>query len=168
MPTKLAYIDRQPTSETFRQVLKGTNWSGEFKDNSWAIYCGDALDGLRKIPDDVNCVITSPLYFWLRYYDVYRQYFFDKQPLHDKKVDEDMWTIAAHPKSSVKLDTALLPDKLISRCLDVGREKGGIVLDPFLGSGTTLRVALTNGYSGVGVEFNKKFCHHAAGQLERL
>ena len=300
MSTKLVYIDRQPSSETFRQVLEDANWSGEFKDNSWAVYCGDALGVLREMPDGyVNCVITSPPYFWLRNYgvcgqiglessitdyvknlcdildevhrvlhrngllflnigDTYysgkgmsrgkdtksakrrfglravdrsgglgiglrrksligipwrvgielmarewvlrstiiwhrenclpepvkdrpsrsyeyvfmlakdRQYFFDKQPLLDKKVDEDMWTIAARPKSSMKLNTAPFPDELISRCLDVGCEKGGVVLDPFLGSGTTLRVALTHGYSGVGVELNEKFCHHAVGQLERL
>src|SRR6266567_7988550 len=30
-----------------------------------------------------------------------RHYFFNKKPLIDKKIDEDMWTIAARPKNGV-------------------------------------------------------------------
>lgn len=38
-----------------------------------------------------------------------RHYFFDKQPLIDQKVEEDMWTIAARPRATNGLDTAPLP-----------------------------------------------------------
>lgn len=94
-----------------------------------------------------------------------RRYFFDKQPLIDKQIDEDMWTIAARPKLASKLNTAPFPDDLVSRCLQIGCKKGGKVLDPFAGTGTTVRVALSNGFSAVGIDLNRKFCNYAVKQI---
>lgn len=96
-----------------------------------------------------------------------RKYYFNKQPLIDQKVEEDMWTIAAKPRSN-GIDTAPFPDELVRRCLEIGCPPGGVVLDPFLGSGTTARVALEMGNHAVGVELNEEFCLYAANQLEGL
>ena len=95
-----------------------------------------------------------------------RRYYFDKQPLIDQKVEEDMWTIAARPRAANGLDTASFPDDLVERCLRIGCPSGGIVLDPFLGAGTTVRVALKLGFSAIGIELNREFCQHAAKQME--
>lgn len=81
-----------------------------------------------------------------------RRYYFNKQPLIEQKVDEDMWTIPAKPKSGNGLDTAPYPDELVERCLKIGCRPGGIVLDPFLGSGTTARVSLALGHPVIGIE----------------
>ena len=97
-----------------------------------------------------------------------RRYFFDKQPLIDKKIDEDMWTVAARPKLASKLNTAPFPDDLVSRCLQIGCRKGGTVLDPFVGTGTTIRVALSSGFSAIGIDLNHKFCSYAAEQINAL
>jgi DNA modification methylase len=95
-----------------------------------------------------------------------RKYYFNKQALIDKKIEEDLWTIAAKPKANGGLDTAPFPDELVLRCLEVGCPEKGIVLDPFLGGGTTLRVALETGRSGIGIELNKRFCEYVVGNLE--
>ena len=97
-----------------------------------------------------------------------RRYFFDKQPLIDKKIDEDMWTIAARPKLASKLNTAPFPDDLVDRCLQIGCKKGGTVLDPFAGIGTTVRVALSSGFSAIGIDLNRKFCSYAVEQINAL
>ena len=104
-----------------------------------------------------------------------RRYFFDKQPLTDKPIDddiwlidEDMWTIASRPKLAAKLNTAPFPDNLVDRCLQIGCKKGGTVLDPFAGTGTTIRVALSNGFSAIGVDLNRDFCSYAVEQIEAL
>ncbi len=94
-----------------------------------------------------------------------RRYYFNKQALIDKKIEEDLWTIAAKPKSTNGLDTAPFPDELVERCLEVGCPEGGTVLDPFAGSGTTIRVALATGRSGVGIELNPEFCRHTVSSL---
>jgi len=97
-----------------------------------------------------------------------RRYFFNKQPLIDQKVEEDMWTIAARPKVTPGVDTAPYPDELVERCLQIGCPDGGVVLDPFLGSGTTMRVALSMGHPAIGVDLNSKFCHYAVKNLREL
>lgn len=94
-----------------------------------------------------------------------RKYHFNKQPLIEQKVEEDMWTIAARPKSSSGLDTAPFPDELVQRCLQIGCSPGGVVLDPFMGSGTTIRVALAMGYSAIGIDLNREFCLYAVNAV---
>lgn len=94
-----------------------------------------------------------------------RRYFFDKRPLIEHEVEEDVWSIPARPRSAAGIETASFPDELVKRCLDIGCREKGVVLDPFLGAGTTVRVAIEMGLSGVGVELNRDFCKHAVGQL---
>lgn len=97
-----------------------------------------------------------------------RKYYFNRQPLVDQRIEEDMWTIPARPGATNGLDTAPYPDELVRRCLQVGCPRGGIVLDPFVGSGTTLRVALSMNYSAIGVDLKREFALYAARQLRTL
>jgi len=43
--------------------------------------------------------------------------------------------------------------------------ENGIVLDPFLGSGSTLRAAKDMGLRAVGIEIEQHYCRHAAARL---
>ncbi|MGH9853251.1 MAG: DNA-methyltransferase [Blastocatellia bacterium] len=97
-----------------------------------------------------------------------RKYHFNRQPLIEKNFDEDVWTIAARPKQANGIDTAPFPDELVQRCLDIGCPEDGSVLDPFAGSGTTLRVALVSGRLATGIELNPDFCEHAVKNLSNL
>ena len=92
-----------------------------------------------------------------------RRYFFDSTPLIDMNVEEDVWTISAQTKGN--LDTAPFPDELVRRCLNIGCDTQGIVLDPFVGSGTTVEVAVEEGHFGIGIDLNPDFCQHVAKQL---
>jgi len=60
---------------------------------------------------------------------------------------------------------AVFPERLIQPCVVAGCPKGGIVLDPFFGSGTTGLVALNNGRRFLGVEINPEYCAMARGRL---
>lgn len=51
---------------------------------------------------------------------------------------------------------AVMPEELAERCIRAGCPEGGTVLDPFLGSGTTLLVARDLGMDGIGIELNPK------------
>ena len=97
-----------------------------------------------------------------------RRYYFDKQALIDKSIDEDLWTIAAQPRPTNGLDTAPFPDELVERCLEIGCLEEGIVLDPFVGSGTTVRVAISTGRSGIGIDLNRRFCLYAVESLRSI
>lgn len=94
-----------------------------------------------------------------------RQYYFNRQPLVDKEFDEDVWTILARPKTN-GIDTAPYPDELVQRCLEIGCPRNGTVLDPFVGSGTTLRVALQSGHSAIGIDLSLEFCDYILSQLQ--
>lgn len=97
-----------------------------------------------------------------------RKYFFNRQPLIDQKVEEDMWTIVARPKPTNGIDTAPFPDQLVTRCLEIGCPEGGAVLDPFAGAGTTLRVAVLSGRAATGIDLNPAFCEYMCTELSRL
>lgn len=97
-----------------------------------------------------------------------RFYYFNRQPLIDKDFDEDVWTILARPKSKNGIDTAPYPDELVERCIEIGCPKGGTVFDPFAGSGTTMRVALSKGRLASGVDLNPDFCEYILSELQVL
>lgn len=60
---------------------------------------------------------------------------------------------------------AVYPPKLVESPIKAGCPKGGIVLDPFMGSGTTALVAKKLGRNFIGIELNKKYVKIAQGRL---
>ena len=60
---------------------------------------------------------------------------------------------------------ATFPRKLIEPCILAGSRKGDIVLDPFMGSGTTAQVAEHLGRQWFGCELNPEY---AGLQTDRL
>lgn len=95
-----------------------------------------------------------------------RHYYFNRQPLIEQNIDEDVWTIPPKTQENGKLDTAPFPEELVSRCLSIGCAPSGTVLDPFAGSGTTLTVAAESGFSPVGIELNPELCSHIISKLQ--
>jgi len=94
-----------------------------------------------------------------------RKYYFNKDNLPDNNWAEDVWNIAPRPKIKGTLETAPYPDELVERCLTIGCKPGGTVLDPFCGSGTTLRVAQRLGHPAIGIELNPDFCNYVKRNL---
>ncbi|MDB2439478.1 site-specific DNA-methyltransferase [Hellea sp.] len=91
------------------------------------------------------------------------------------------WDKAFHPKGrnkrtvwSVSLSKfrgahfAVFPEGLIEPCILAGTQKGGCVLDPFFGSGTTGMVAKKNGRTYIGIDINKDYCEIANNRLDSL
>lgn len=66
-----------------------------------------------------------------------------------------VWTVATKPFSGAHFAT--FPPDLIRPCILAGCPAGGVVLDPFGGSGTTGRVALEHGRSAVLIEMNADY-----------
>ena len=67
----------------------------------------------------------------------------------------DVWTIPTQPVSDAHFAT--YPEKLVEPCILAGSREGGIVLDPFFGSGTTGRVAVQHGRKFLGIELNPDY-----------
>ncbi|MCF0056852.1 site-specific DNA-methyltransferase [Dyadobacter sp. CY356] len=95
-----------------------------------------------------------------------KKYYYNSEPL--KKVEqEDMWTITARPKAN-GLGTAPYPDELVERCLQIGCPEGGVVMDPFVGSGTSVRVALENDRHAFGIDLSEDFCKYISKKLNTI
>ena len=72
-----------------------------------------------------------------------------------KRNKRDVWSVST--KSFKGSHFATFPDTLITPCVLAGSRVGGVVLDPFCGSGTTLMVANRYGRSGIGIELNDEY-----------
>jgi len=60
---------------------------------------------------------------------------------------------------------AMFPPELVERCLSLGSAEGDLVLDPFIGSGTTGLVALDMGRRFIGIELNPEYVELARQRL---
>jgi site-specific DNA-methyltransferase (adenine-specific) len=59
------------------------------------------------------------------------------------------------PNSVLEKGIAAFPEEIPSRFVRLFSYKGEIVLDPFLGSGTTTKIARLLGRSSIGIELNE-------------
>jgi DNA modification methylase len=66
-----------------------------------------------------------------------------------------VWTVSTQPFKEAHFAT--YPPKLIEPCILAGCPKGGTVVDPFIGSGTTGRVALQLQRNFIGIELNPEY-----------
>ena len=152
-----------------RKSLIGIPWrlATSFMESGWVLRSAIIWHRLNRLPEHV---IDRPgrSYEYVFLLAQSRRYYFDKKPLVDKKIEEDMWTISAQSKPSGGLDTAPFPDELVKRCLESGCPSDGIVLDPFVGSGTTVRVANKMKKGGVGIDLNRQFCEYAVKTLSGI
>lgn len=57
------------------------------------------------------------------------------------------------------------PEPIMQRLLRVVAPPGGLILDPFMGSGTTLRAAVNLGMRAIGIESVEAYCEVAAKRL---
>lgn len=74
-----------------------------------------------------------------------------------------VWTVTTKPYKGAHFAT--YPSDLIKPCVLAGSRPGDIVLDPFMGSGTTAAVALQNDRQYLGCELNPEY---EALQQERI
>ena len=72
-----------------------------------------------------------------------------------KRNKRDVWSVNTKPDLNAHF--AVFPEELIRPCILAGCPKGGVVLDPFMGSGTTARVARTYGRNYIGYEINSDY-----------
>jgi site-specific DNA-methyltransferase (adenine-specific) len=62
---------------------------------------------------------------------------------------------------------AVFPEKLVGLCILAGCPQDGIVLDPFIGSGTTAVVAQRLGRRFVGIDSSPEYCEMARKRLSQ-
>lgn len=74
-----------------------------------------------------------------------------------------VWTVATRPYKGAHFAT--FPPALIEPCILAGCPDGGVVLDPFNGSGTTGAVALQHGRRYIGIDLNPEYINLAVDRI---
>lgn len=92
--------------------------------------------------------------------------------LHRKKAGRMRWHgggshgVWTYPKLNESHKTAK-PLKLVRRLVEQFTDPGELVIDPFMGSGTSLRAAKDLGRRAIGIEIDERHCEAAARRLEQ-
>lgn len=132
------YYDYKAIQEPLKQVSKERYKRGRSAESKYA------REGMQK---NINGVREDSSHFDQEY-----------------KRKRDVWEVSTN---TFKMDEhfAMYPEKLIEPCILAGSEKGGIVLDPFFGSGTTGVVAKKHGREYIGIDINAKYCELAEKRI---
>lgn len=90
-----------------------------------------------------------------------RFYSFDRTKL----VQEDVWDIPIERNRRAKHNAAF-PSELVRRCIETASPPNGHVLDPFVGSGTTVMTALKHHRNVVGIDMSDDYMDYVQGTVE--
>lgn len=96
----------------------------------------------------INCLSAKD---WLRYQVAVWEFYYEKRDIRDKNV---------HPAS--------FPIALPAKCIKLFTHEGELVLDPFLGIGSTLLAARDLGRNVIGFDLNQKYIEEAKKRIAQL
>ena len=98
-----------------------------------------------------------------------KKYFFNynlAKEINGGKQMRNLWELTAtrhlttHPTEK--------PEKLLDRIISLGSKEGDLVLDPFMGSGTTGVVAKRKGRKFIGIEIDKNYFNIAKERIKKI
>ena len=78
-----------------------------------------------------------------------------------------IWTFPGQSKKGAGGHPAPFPIELPKRCIKLFSFVGDTVLDPFLGSGTTLIASYLHNRKGIGVDIDEEYCNIAIKRLQQ-
>lgn len=80
----------------------------------------------------------------------------------------DVSRVMVHMREDAGGHPTQKPEELIRRLLRWASSPGDVIVDPFLGSGTTLRAAKDLGRRGLGIEIEERYCKIAAERMAQV
>ena len=85
---------------------------------------------------------------------------------YTKRNKRSVWSVNKKPYKGAHFAT--YPPELLRPCILAGSERGDIILDPFLGSGTTAMVAKDLGRSYIGCELNEDYASLQSARISTI
>ena len=143
----------RPTKEIFNLITKAANniiiWGGNYfadllpKSTHWICW-----DKLQTMPTFGDCELA-----WTNS---------NRKSVTKIKVE---WN-GLLGKRDIRFHPTQKPLALFIWCIET-YSKSGIIIDPYMGSGTTLRAAKDLGRQAIGIEIEEKYCEIAASRMSQ-
>jgi len=76
-----------------------------------------------------------------------------------------LWTFPGQSKIGAGGHPAPFPVELPKRCIKLFSFVGDVILDPFMGSGTTMIASILHNRKGVGIEIDNEYCEIAKKRI---
>ncbi len=147
----------RPKANVPNKNLLGIPWRLAFglQDDGWILRNDIIWEKPNGMPESVRDRCSNR-YEHIFMFSKSKNYSFDLDALRNQSGGTgDVWKINTKPFKEAHF--AVFPPELPSRCITAGCKTGGVVLDPFSGSGTTGLAALGSGRSYVGIELNSEY-----------
>jgi len=137
---------------------------------SGALYVfADVKSGLALFPGWTRNVIVWDKqsigmgYAWRRMHE-----WIAYQPMATHRLrDQSLGDIIRCPSLPDKCHPTEKPTAVVSPLIQNSTDPGDLILDPFMGSGTTLRAAKDLGRKAIGIEIEERYCEIAAKRLSQ-
>lgn len=138
------------------------------QDDDWLVRNDNIWVKPNPLPDPVRdrCSVTHEHVF---HFVKSRWYYFDKSAVGELNDNGrilspgDTWYVK--PSTGNEKHKASYPLELLRIPILSTTPQNGIVLDPFVGSGTTLAYAKEHGFRSIGIEINEDYCEIARRRL---
>lgn len=169
-PDALSYIE-VPREEYPKFIRELVDWCFRALKPNGSMWLVSGWNNLRHVLDAVEDVgfIQLNHVIWKYQFGVYTRRKFVTSHYHllllvkDEKdytfnkpehYPEDVWIIKRQYHHGEETAGNELPDELVERCIKTSSNPGDLVVDPVLGSGTTMRVCLKLDRRCLGIEVN--------------
>ena len=95
------------------------------------------------------------------------------QSISNMKVRNNIWeyNVGMYHSTSDKIafqHPAIFPEKLAEDHIISWSNENDVILDPFMGSGTTIKMSILNNRNYIGFEISEKYCEIANERLKEL
>lgn len=142
-------------------------WHYTFGQNMQTKFCRSHAHILYFVKDPGKFTFNSAL---VRYPGARHTRYQDNRASDDGRVHDDVWSdiprvCGTHKERDGSIGCQL-PEALLMRIIMASSNEGDVVLDPFVGSGTTAVVAKKLGRVPVGIDISEEYCARAKARLD--
>lgn len=163
MRRKLRAVDRSGWDIPKKSMI-GVPWrlAFEMQNRGWTLRSDIIWNRVNAFPEPTARDRPHRQYEHVFMFSKSRFYSFDRGALPE----EDVWNIPI--ERSVRINhNAAFPSELVRRCVESASPRGGAVLDPFVGSGTTVDVANKLGRHAFGIDMSDAYIQGVRGFLDK-
>jgi len=133
----------------------------KMQDNGWVLRNNIIWEKPNPLPCHANDR-RLPVYENIFHFVKSKKYYYDIDRAKELGHHRDVIQCAIEP---YKEHMATFPEKLVAPLIEISCPKDGIVLDPFLGAGTTIKVASDLGRKYMGIELSYQYCLYAKKRI---